>query len=1051
MSDQRWYYDGSLLLTTPPEFGDVTRSVRIKLETGASISQYATYDSKGNRTSTTDAVGNRTEVVYDPDFELFPIEERNPLFVHSGDVRQKVIREFDPQCQAPKRQIDLNGQTTEYTYDALCRPTLISKPLGAFEAIRYVNFGSPATQHVERRSPPPADIEDDLWSRTYFDGLGRTYRTTGRAADPAQEITSQTEYNARGQIGATTKVPFYHPAQTAAWTTIRYDALDRPVELRHPDGATQATTYQVPPVTEEPVGFLRTRVTDELGRPTDTDTDAFERPLRVTRFRDGLPATRSMNYDVLGRLIGLVDPLGNSWTNTFDSLGNRISVRDPDLGTWTFAYDAKGRLTRQTDAKGQAIAFTYDRRDRLKTKTTRAELAATDPLLETTIYTYDGARAGYFNVGKLSSIANDSATFRQDHDALGRLARTQTLVDGSTYTTSAAFDAGSRLLWLGLPDDTTFGSATAPMRYDAAGRLVSVPGGQQHTLYDAAGQPTRTVFANGVVSTAQYSPTRGWLERLAHRLANETPLVDLMYMRAATGRIDGIDVPGTPTGPSAEVWSYAYDGLDQLTQATNGGDAGLSSTHGYDLAGNLTSMTGIGAYTYPAQGPLSVRPHAPTRAGPHVLSYDANGNLVSGAGRSLAWDGENRPVTVTRDTTVTRFVYAPDGTRLKKITPAVPRGCATPPSPLPTETTLYIGGHERVAYSGSSAACVPAGPTWIKYPVPGLKIEGTGAAAAIHTLHSDHLGSLRAIVDAAGAPLVASRYAAYGRQAPTRTSPATRDSRSFLGERLDETGLLYLNARYYDPLLARFISPDWWDPQQTGVGTNRYAYAGNDPVNVRDPSGNSYGSNQPGGAPDNINGKETEKEDKRQAEREALVVLKTEPDYGRDFDDPWREWASTAAAKYSRPRMEVVVEAVKTVTELQTAISVRTNIRDLVVIGHSNQNLIAVGSGDLPATNISTSRRKNDISPYEINWENVIGAVHIWGCNAASGPANLSIAQSIANASRRPVEAYSNFVTLGRDGPVTTGLRASILGVQRGFDFGGRVELTPSHRGRERW
>ncbi|MEO5326514.1 HYD1 signature containing ADP-ribosyltransferase family protein, partial [Mesorhizobium sp. CC13] len=52
-------------------------------------------------------------------------------------------------------------------------------------------------------------------------------------------------------------------------------------------------------------------------------------------------------------------------------------------------------------------------------------------------------------------------------------------------------------------------------------------------------------------------------------------------------------------------------------------------------------------------------------------------------------------------------------------------------------------------------------------------------------------------------------------------------------------GLLYLNARYMDPILGRFISPDDWDPTQPGVGTNRYAYAQNDPVNKADPNGHS--------------------------------------------------------------------------------------------------------------------------------------------------------------------------------------------------------------------
>ena len=55
-----------------------------------------------------------------------------------------------------------------------------------------------------------------------------------------------------------------------------------------------------------------------------------------------------------------------------------------------------------------------------------------------------------------------------------------------------------------------------------------------------------------------------------------------------------------------------------------------------------------------------------------------------------------------------------------------------------------------------------------------------------------------------------------------------------------ETGLLYLHARYYDPAIGRFISPDWWDPNKPGVGTNRYAYSDNDPINKSDPNGHQF-------------------------------------------------------------------------------------------------------------------------------------------------------------------------------------------------------------------
>jgi RHS repeat-associated protein len=57
----------------------------------------------------------------------------------------------------------------------------------------------------------------------------------------------------------------------------------------------------------------------------------------------------------------------------------------------------------------------------------------------------------------------------------------------------------------------------------------------------------------------------------------------------------------------------------------------------------------------------------------------------------------------------------------------------------------------------------------------------------------------------------------------------------FAGYRYDpETGLYYVKARYYNPTLGRFLQTD---PIGTGGGNNLYAYVGNDPINLIDPTG----------------------------------------------------------------------------------------------------------------------------------------------------------------------------------------------------------------------
>ncbi len=92
------------------------------------------------------------------------------------------------------------------------------------------------------------------------------------------------------------------------------------------------------------------------------------------------------------------------------------------------------------------------------------------------------------------------------------------------------------------------------------------------------------------------------------------------------------------------------------------------------------------------------------------------------------------------------------------------------------------------------------------------------------------------MTDAAGTVVRGVTYAPFGREASVTGSHS--ETKGYIGQRRDaETGFVYLNARYYDPVLARFLSADWWDPNLPGVGMNRYAYSDNDPVNKSDESG----------------------------------------------------------------------------------------------------------------------------------------------------------------------------------------------------------------------
>ncbi|MBS0564082.1 MAG: RHS repeat-associated core domain-containing protein [Proteobacteria bacterium] len=105
--------------------------------------------------------------------------------------------------------------------------------------------------------------------------------------------------------------------------------------------------------------------------------------------------------------------------------------------------------------------------------------------------------------------------------------------------------------------------------------------------------------------------------------------------------------------------------------------------------------------------------------------------------------------------------------------------------------------------------------------------------------HRDGLGSVRAVTSSAGVRTETDLYRPFGDQLETvQNLAALREIKGYIGERLDAAvGLEYLNARYYDPRMGMFLQPDWWDVTTPGVGTNRYAYSFNDPVNGRDVSG----------------------------------------------------------------------------------------------------------------------------------------------------------------------------------------------------------------------
>jgi RHS repeat-associated protein len=502
-------------------------------------------------------------------------------------------------------------------------------------------------------------------------------------------------------------------------------------------------------------------------------------------------ATTSYTYTSFGEVLTVTDPLGHTTTNVYDTHGNLTSVTSPAPNGST-AFD---NMTSKTDRKNQTINYVYDGLNRL-TKKQYPNSTEVD-------YIYD-------LVGKIQQVNDPTGTYASAYDNMGRLIGTTTsysFLTSRSFSNAYTYDAASNRTGFTDPEN---GSTT--YSYDTLNRLTTLAPPSAFTTgsfgfsYDALSRRTQMTRPNSVTTNYTYDNLSRLLTVL-HQLSGST-------IDGASYTVDSAGNRTAKTDQRAAVTSnFTHDAIYQLTQVMQGPTT--TESYSYDPVGNRTASLGVSSYTTNASNELTAIPGV-------TYTYDSNGNTLaktdSTGTTSYTWDFENRLTSVTlpgSGGTVT-FKYDPLGRRIYKSSSA--------------GTSVYAyGDYDLVEETNSSGTAVAryAQGARVDEPLAMLRSSTTSYYDA------DGLGSVTSLANGSGPLTQTYTYDSFGKV--TTSLGSLVNSLQYTGREFDsETGLYYYRARYYDSAAGRFISED---PISFNGDIDFYAYVGNSPTNLTDPSG----------------------------------------------------------------------------------------------------------------------------------------------------------------------------------------------------------------------
>ena len=743
-------------------------------------------------------------------------------------------------------------------------PTRITYPTGALETAQVNNIGkitsytSPAgyTTGLEydaawhlRRLVPPASFNPTLldfsktalaaygiaagnWkltvdkgrarTETFFDTLWRPLltRTFDRDAEAATLKAVVKRYDVAGRL-AFESYPLSNVSDVAATSIpgrlMRYDALGRQLsvtvdsELGKLETRTTPLTQDFGVAVRKPNGNVSVIKYWALERP---DTDLVSEHLLSETL---LPTNKVVIVrDAFGKATSVARG-GVTRRYRYDSGQRLCKTEEPEVGSTVMDYDAAGNVAWR--ASGLALPGTACDR-------------ASVPAAAKISFEYDGVnqlrftRYGdgsaevertYTSDGLLASVRSAGTLWTYSYNALRALENETLVFGGQTFAFARSFNTNGDLSVQGYPaggpslalapnalvEPTRVGSFATEVTFHpngAVGGFKYGNGSVHSTSLNARGLPLR-VQDTGVLSDVHKYDLNG-------NLTSITSEQGVGFSRGMT--YDAIDRLASVSAPGEwGVATYTYDAADNLLTAHVGSRL---VTLQYDTSNRLTRIVQNGSSVASGYEAIS------------NLGYDSRGNISSREGRTYRFDIGNRLSWTSQGG---QYLYDGHGRRVRV-------------QSTDGSTRLQVYTQDgKLMWSTSTGGGRPSSSTAYIH-LGGRQIAEWDSVRGTRYMHTDVLGSPVARTGASNtAVLHSTRFEAFGRVSSGAQPGPVVGLTGFTGHVHDqETGLVYMQQRYYDPLVGRFLSVDpVTTDADTGDSFNRYMYGNNSPYNFRDPDG----------------------------------------------------------------------------------------------------------------------------------------------------------------------------------------------------------------------